>query len=80
MSYNIEVIYRAPVDVVREHRITDTAKAHCGELAYREEPNAGPSQSVCLTYEFHAFDSAANAASELRIRGEHVEGPSNYGD
>lgn len=76
----IEVIYKAPADVEREQRIDAAVKQSCGRLTFREEPQGGPSESVCLTYEFDTFQSAVNAASELRSAGEHIEGPSSYGE
>ena len=80
MSYMIEIFYRAPTDDRRESEIADCAKSHGGRLDFRESPPEGASGPVCLTFEFDAHDLAAAAADCLLRQGEHVEGPSSYGD
>lgn len=78
MSYMFEVLYRSPPDPAREAGISDHVGRFGGRLTDREEPaGVGP---VCLTYEFSDRDIADRAAESLRARGEHVEGPSDYGD
>jgi hypothetical protein len=37
------------------------------------------SKAICLTFEFKALADAEDAAMELRSKGEHVEGPMEYG-
>jgi hypothetical protein len=78
MSYMLEVYYREPADEAREGRAAACAATHGGRLGYREEPTraGGP---VCLTFEFPGAEQARAAAESLRGRGEHVEGPAEYG-
>lgn len=80
MSFMLEVYYPAPTDHERESRIRAAAGRYAGELTFREESSGWPSTSICLTYEFSDCESAENAAILLRGNGEHVEGPSDYGD
>ena len=79
MSFMIEVYYRAPADELHERRVSACAGSHGGRLDYRELPDSatGP---VCLTFEFDVLGQADAAADCLRGGGEHVEGPSRYGD
>jgi hypothetical protein len=75
-----EVYYKSPPDPQREERITAVVASLGGLLSYREVPEEGSADTVCLTYEFNGLDSARTAADSLRLRGEHVEGPVDYGD
>ncbi|MBX9580859.1 MAG: hypothetical protein K2X87_11175 [Gemmataceae bacterium] len=77
MSFMFEVLYRSPPDPAREAGISDHVGRLGGRLTCREEPDGdGP---VCLTYEFADRVVAEEAAGLLRSRGEHVEGPGDYG-
>jgi len=78
MSVMFEVYYHSPVDTRREERLTQTVEALGGRLDYREvaERPGGP---VVLTYEFAERERAIEAAGALRAKGEHVEGPQDYG-
>ena len=78
MSYMLEVYYREPADEVREGCAAQCASTHGGRLGYREGP-ARAGGPVCLTFEFAGLDDAQRAAEALRSRGEHVEGPAEYG-
>ncbi len=80
MSYMFEVYYKAPVDSGKESRLAEIVSHMGGALTYREAPPATGSESVCLTFEFTEFASAQSAAVSLRNRGEHVEGPVDYGN
>jgi len=81
MSFMFEVYYKAPINKNREKLISREAMRFGVELTFREEP--GPRddvrQSICLTYEFDNLAKAEEAAEALRILGEHVEGPCDYG-
>ena len=79
MSFMFEVYYRAPVDRQRETALTARVKGFGGRLSYREAPDEDRRGGVCLTYEFDDCDQAEVAAQVLRERGEHVEGPVDYG-
>jgi hypothetical protein len=74
-----EVYYHPPPDRDREKRISAESARYGGELTYREEPDFEHTEAVCLTYEFRDLDSAEKAAEALRVLGEHVEGPCDYG-
>lgn len=78
MSYMFEVFYRRPPDPKREARLTEQVEQFGGRLSFREGEGNGAG-SVCLTYEFDDVQNAENAAEALRQRGEHVEGPVDYG-
>jgi hypothetical protein len=80
MSVMFEVLYKSPVDSRREAVIAERVGELGGRLTYREEPNGGEGGPVCLTYEFPGFSQAQEAASRLRSQGEHVEGPTSYGE
>jgi hypothetical protein len=79
MSVMFEVLYDAPPDKAREERITREVELFSGRLTFREEPSGDSSCAVCLTYEFSDRKSAEQAAAFIRFRGEHVEGPGDYG-
>jgi hypothetical protein len=72
------VVYKAPVDRIREATVTAEASRFGGQLDYREEPPSPGEGAVCLTYEFVDRGKAEAAAQALRKLGEHVEGPVNY--
>jgi len=80
MSYMFEVLYKPPSDSRREASISESVDRFGGNLTCREEPDAIGVGPVCLTYEFDDPRVAEQAASYLRSRGEHVEGPVDYGD
>jgi hypothetical protein len=71
-----EVYYRPPVDARREAGLTELVTGMGGRLTFREFPEP---RGVCLTYEFDDHEQAETAAAALRARGEHVEGPMDYG-
>ena len=76
-----EVKYGSPVDLEREGRVAKALEEYGGTLTYREVPeHACPSQAVILTFEFAWRPSAEAAAERLRLLGEIVEGPCDYGD
>jgi len=78
MSTMLEVCCREPVDTARENRVTECVVSHGGQLDYREAAEQ-PGGAVCLTFEFSGVEQAEAAAAHLRIRGEHVEVPADYG-
>lgn len=80
MSYMFEVLYKSPSDARREAVISESVGEFGGNLTCREEPDTIGVGPVCLTYEFDELSVAEQAASCLRSRGEHVEGPVDYGD
>lgn len=80
MSAMFEVLYESPADSRRESVISERLERFGGRLTYREEPDFAEVGPVCLTYEFSALGIAQEAATALRSQGEHVEGPSDYGD
>jgi hypothetical protein len=80
MSFMFEIYYRAPVDPKREAALSAQASRFGGHLDYREEPQGPGEGAVCLTYEFDDLAKAEAAADLLRQRGEHVEGPVDYGE
>ncbi len=80
MSYMFEVLYKSPSDARREATISEYVAPFGGNLTCREEPDVIGIGPVCLTYEFDDLGVAEQAASRLRSRGEHVEGPVDYGD
>jgi hypothetical protein len=51
-----------------------------GRLSFREVPENDDDHGICLTYEFDDPNQAQAAAQRLREQGEHVEGPSDYGE
>ena len=79
MAYMFEIYYCAPADPAKEARLTDLVARLGGRFDFREEPTASNNGGVCLTYEFDKWETAATAADDLRQRGEHVEGPQDYG-
>jgi hypothetical protein len=78
MSYMFELYYAAPADARKEAKLTEAVAKLGGRLDYREEPTGGPSQAICLTYEFADWDLAEQAADSLRKQGEYIEGPFDY--
>jgi hypothetical protein len=80
MSFMLEVLYQSPPDPRRETSISESVRPFGGTLTCREEPASGEKGPVCLTYEFDDLQIAEQASTCLRARGEHVEGPVNYGD
>ena len=78
MSVMFEVYYRPPTDPGRETALTELASRFGGRLDDREDATAHT--GVILTYEFDTWDAAGEAAEAFVARGEHVEGPSEYGD
>ena len=78
MSVMFEVYYRAPTDTEREARITTEVETAGGRFDCRELPTKH-SQAIILTYEFTNRAVAEIVADTLRQRGEHVEGPMDYG-
>jgi hypothetical protein len=78
MTVMFEVLYKSPSDPHREAAITERVGRYGGRLTYREEPQIAAEGPVCLTFEFDAFSQAEQAASQLRLQGEHVEGPMEY--
>jgi hypothetical protein len=79
MSYALEVYYKPPADPTKESALLKCVAELGGRLDYREEPNGEPHEGICLTYEFEDLEQAEAAAERLRQRGEHVEGPQDYG-
>jgi hypothetical protein len=80
MSFVFEVYYKPPVDGTREAAASAQASRFGGHLDFREESQRPGEGAICLTYEFDDFAQAEAAAELLRQRGEHVEGPVDYGD
>ena len=80
MSVMFEVLYKSPPDPRREAAIADHVGRFGGRLTHREEPAVAQAGAVCLTYEFDEVREAEEAATRLRSQGEHVEGPTDYGD
>jgi hypothetical protein len=80
MSFMFEVLYKAPPDTRREAAILESVSQFGGSLSCREEPDGIEAGPICLTYEFDDLQMAEQAASCLRLRGEHIEGPADYGD
>lgn len=79
MAVMFEVYYRSPADERREQDLTRAIEALGGRLDFREDPDR-PGGPIVLTYEFDDWGRAEAAAHDLRGRGEHVEGPQQYGD
>lgn len=77
MSVMIEIYYRKPGDSRRETAISDCLGIHQGKVTYRED---GRGETICLTAEFQTREDAQAATAALQEIGEHVEGPSDYGD
>jgi hypothetical protein len=80
MSVMFEVLYKSPPDSRREAVISESVSRFGGCLTCREDPDVLGAGPICLTYEFGDRSVAEEAASCLRSRGEHVEGPVDYGD
>ncbi len=80
MSFMFEVLYKSPSDILREADISESVSHFGGCLTAREEPDNEGVGPVCLTFEFKDRGVAEEAASCLRSRGVHVEGPVDYGD
>ena len=70
----LEVHYKSPLDSHRESKITDRVIHQGGWLQGRESSRPGE-DIVRLFFEFHDLETAEEAASALRVQGEHVEGP-----
>ena len=79
MSVMFEVYYQAPANPEREATLNRLVAEFGGQLDYREEPDPHGPDSVCLTYEFDDWSAAEAAARAVRAKGEHVEGPTDYG-
>jgi hypothetical protein len=75
-----EVLYKSPSDSRREATISESVSQFGGNLTCCEEPDVIGAGPVCLTFEFDDLRLPEEAASRLRSRGEHVEGPVTYGD
>jgi hypothetical protein len=80
MSAMLEVLYKPPTDLRRENDISQRIEQFGGWFTYREERGNAGAGPVCLTFEFNDLGIAQEAATSLRSQGEHVEGPSDYGD
>ncbi len=80
MSVMFEVYYRPPADVGKEAALTARILRLGGRLSFREVPENDDDHGICLTYEFTDPNQAQAAAQILREQGEHVEGPSDYGE
>lgn len=82
MSYMFEVYQPSPIDAHKELELTEAVLHLGGRLDFREEGSADPDcrGGVCLTYEFEQLDQAEKAATLLRGKGAHVEGPVVYGE
>jgi hypothetical protein len=80
MSFMFEVYYKPPADPAKDEGITKVVSRLGGSLSFKELSCARDTGAVCLTYEFDELDSARRAADSLRLRGEHVEGPMDYGE
>jgi hypothetical protein len=74
-----EVYYPPPVDPKKEFTLVTRISELGGRFSFREVANGDAAGSICLTYEFDDQVKAEAAAAELRARGEHVEGPVEYG-
>ena len=79
MSVMFEVYYSGPADAGREAGLTELVIRGGGRFDFREETGQSERGGVCLTYEFDNWGLAAAVADTLRQRGEHVEGPVDYG-
>jgi len=77
-----EVYYMAPRDFSHDAQIATEVERFGGEITFTEEPDGSEfsCQSVVLTCEFADLAVAERAADAIRNRGEHVEGPMDYGD
>ncbi len=80
MSYMFEVYYKSPIDLKKEEEITGAVASLGGSLDCRETLIETGTDAVCLTYEFDEMELAQKAADLLRQRGDHVEGPVDYGN
>lgn len=74
----LEVYYKPPRDADRERRLLQIVTTVGGRLDYREAIDLDGVNSVCLTYEFDGVAAARLAAEQIRMLGEHVEGPCQY--
>jgi hypothetical protein len=79
MSVLCQVYYGAPVDSLREEKLSAEVARFGGKLTAKDEPDP-PCAAVILYFEFDDWHSAEDAAKFLYERGEHVEGPMTYGD
>lgn len=77
MCTMLEIYYKKPEDTDREFRIAEIVKNWNGQITYRE---ADDPTTVCLTIEFATRENANAATDLLRKKGEHIEGPMDYGD
>ncbi len=71
----LEVYYRPPRDRERETKITETVNHQGGWLKARELAPRADGAVERLFFEFHELEPAEEAASVLRLQGEHVDGP-----
>lgn len=79
MSFAFEVLYKPPPDSVKETQLTESIRRFGGRLDFREEPPAGGTGAIVLTYDFDDYELALKAAEEIRKQGGHIEGPYDYG-
>ena len=79
MSVILEVYYRPPADDRKEAALMARVARLGGRLSFHEVPETNGDHGICLTYEFDDLNLAQIAAQTLREQGEHVEGPSEYG-
>ena len=80
MSWAFEIYYKRPADAAREESIANRVAQFGGRLQHREETSdPGVADNVCLTFEFGDQVHADQAASDLLQKGEHIEGPFDYG-
>ncbi|MBU6175396.1 MAG: hypothetical protein KGQ60_16425 [Planctomycetes bacterium] len=77
-TWMFEVYYKPPRDPVREHKLLQVVSASGGRFDHRAGPHIDGSTSVCLTFEFDDFAAARTVGDQIRMLGEHVEGPYQY--
>ena len=76
-----EVYYKAPMDQIREEKISQVIVHFDGKISDQEQPlSSSDSQAVCLTCEFEDKEKAIRASEGLRLLGEHVEAVCEYGN
>lgn len=80
MAWAFDMYYKLPRDAAREQRFAHEVSSHAGRLDHADVTAIeGVSATVCLTYEFDDPSAAEVCAAFMRSRGEHVEGPYDYG-
>jgi hypothetical protein len=79
MSFMFELLYKPPVDKVRERKLTKQVSGMGGRLDFREDPSGQGYGPVVLTFDFDDYDKAFEAAKSMRQQGEHVDGPYSCG-